>query len=222
MRFEVSRQRAVCIKKFLYYFPKGFQGEKYISWERDYKWQAHVNWKENLNKKEFQRLLKEKDFKEVARRATWIESKTNFLFSFEKMALRDAVKSAEGAELFANGLFQYIYGTGALPKRFESFTETLKQLPRKQTRVLTWPLQTVFGFIADPSVHIFLKPRVTQIAAKKYGFPFIYQSKPSWETYNSVLSFAEEIRKDIGKLNPVDMIDLQSFIWVLGSEEYPD
>jgi hypothetical protein len=33
-------------------------------------------------------------------------------------------------------------------------------LPRRQSRVLTWPLITVFGFIAEPGTHIFLKPTV--------------------------------------------------------------
>jgi hypothetical protein len=33
-----------------------------------------------------------------------IESRTNLLFSFEKMALRDAVRTGAGARLFAEGL----------------------------------------------------------------------------------------------------------------------
>ena len=109
-----------------------------------------------------------------------------------------------------------------LQHRFESFAEMLALLPRKQTRVVTWPLQTVFGFIANPSEFIFLKPRVTQMAAKKYDFPFKYISKPNWETYKSLLDFAALIKNDLAELKPQDMIDIQSFIWVLGSEEYPD
>jgi hypothetical protein len=65
--------------------------------------------------------------------------------------------------------------------RFEKFYGVLISLPRRQTRVSTWPLQTVFGFIANPKEHIFLKPRVTQIAASKYNYNFVYQSRPNWE-----------------------------------------
>jgi hypothetical protein len=78
----------------------------------------------------------------------------------------------------------------------------------------------VFGFIAQPERHIFLKPNVTKIAARKYGFDFPYQSKPNWETYSSLLAFAETIRRDLCDLRPRDMIDLQSFMWVQGSDEY--
>ncbi|HEX6192482.1 MAG TPA: hypothetical protein VFZ42_08960 [Chitinophagaceae bacterium] len=218
----VLKPRAKCIRKFLYYFPGGFTGEKYTSWERDYKWAAHVKWKENLYKKEYLRLLSAKDYAEIARRAIWMESGTNLLFSFEKMAIRDAVKTGDGAQLFAEGLFEYVYGKKKLQDRFEAFTDVLASLPRKQTRVVTWPVQTVFGFIANPAEFIFLKPRVTQLAAKKYDYPFKYSSRPNWDTYQSMLDFAAVIQQDVTMLKPQDMIDIQSFIWVLGSEEYPD
>jgi hypothetical protein len=88
--------------------------------------------------------------------------------------------------------------------------------------VLTWPVLTVFPFIARPDQHIFLKPTVTRVAARKYGFDFIYHSRPTWETYASVLSFAENRQTRRARPAPRDMIDLQSFIWVQGSDEYPD
>ena len=69
---------------------------------------------------------------------------------------------------------------------------------------------------------MFLKPTVTKIAARKYDYPFNYQSKPNWNTYQSLLQFADEIRNETMSYQPKDYIDLQSFIWVLGSEEYPD
>ncbi len=218
----VKQSRSNCRKKFLFYFKKGFDTQKYYDWERGYKWEAHVLWMEMLNKKEYKRLLDEGEFIEIASRAAGIESKTNLLFSFEKMALRDAIKSEEGAKILAEGLYKFVYGTGKLQKRFEEWTAAVASLPRKQTRVLTWPLVTVFGFIANPVEHIFLKPRVTKIAAEKYDFNFQYTSRPNWETYNNYLGFAEQVGADLVDLHPKDMIDIQSFLWVLGSDEYPD
>ena len=221
MKTGVGNQEK-CIRKFRHYFPRGFTDQKYISWEREYKWNAHVNWEESLNKKAFSDLLKKGEFSSIAKKAASLESKTNLLFSFEKMALRDAIKPLHGARDFAEGLFNYVYGSGDLQKRFMNFADVLSGLPRKQTRVLTWPLMTVFGFVADPETHIFLKPKVTKTAALKYGFDFNYQSKPNWDTYQSLLDFAEKIRTDTKALKPKDYIDLQSFIWVMGSDEYPD
>ena len=154
----LSKKSLQCRKKFLYYFPKGFADDTYLDWERNYKWQAHLAWKDALNEQEYKKLLSSKQYQEIALRAVKLETKTNLLFSFEKMALRDAVKSTEGAKSFSLGLFDYIYGVGALQKRFENFSKVLETLPRKQTRVLTWPLQTVFGFIAQPGEYISLSP----------------------------------------------------------------
>jgi len=61
---------------------------------------------------------------------------------------------------------------------------------------------------------------VTKIAAKNYGFDFHYKSKPHWETYQSLLVFAQHVMRDQRDLKPRDLIDAQGFIWVQGSDEY--
>lgn len=219
---KTPTQALNCRRKFLRFFPGGFYDETYIDWERDYKWKAHEQWNEQLGLSTYKSLLKKRDFAEIAVRAVRIESRTNLLFSFEKMALRDAVKSKEGARIFAEGLFEFLHGHGQPKTKFQRWTEAVSLLPRKQTRVLTWPLMTVFGFIAQPETHFFLKPNVTRLAAREYGYDFQYVSRPSWETYASVLEFAELVRGDVRDLKPRDMIDIQSFIWVQGSDEYEE
>jgi hypothetical protein len=211
-----------CKRKFLRHFPGGFRDETYIAWEREYKWETHRRWQDVLGREEFLRLLKERQFVEIAARAVRVEqrSRHSMIFSFEKMALRDAVKTNRGAKDFAEGLYEFLHGHLALEKRFENWVAAISSLPRKQTRVLTWPLVTVFGFIAQPDTHIFLKPTVTRTAAAKYGFDFLYKPKPSWATYASLLEFSATVRRDMRDLRPRDMIDLQSFIWVQGSDEY--
>jgi hypothetical protein len=222
----MSRTKATgavrCRRKFLRFFPEGFCDETYLAWERDYKWEAHQRWEEALNRNEFRRLLEQREYAEIAARAVRTEqrSRHSMIFSFEKMALRDALKSPAGARAFATGLYDFLHGTGSDEARFAAWRDTIAALPRKQTRVLTWPLLTVFGFIAQPKRHIFLKPNVTRIAARKYGFEFQYQSKPNWNTYTCLLEFAGAIGRDLCDLKPRDMIDLQSFMWVQGSGEY--
>lgn len=211
---------ARCRRKFLRYFPGGFADETYIDWERDYKWQAHERWTALLSEAQLRERLASGDAAGVARHAVQIESRTNLLFSFEKMALRDAVRTDAGATIFAEALRDFLHGSGEDRARFERWCGAIESLPRRQTRVLTWPLVTVFGFIAQPERHIFLKPNVTRRAAEAYGVDFTYRSRPDWETYASLRAFAERVRADQHDLGPRDMIDLQSFIWVQGSDEY--
>ncbi len=207
-------------RKFLGFFPRGFRDETYLAWERNYKQEAHDRWLEVLDRPTYRSLLRGSEYVEIATHAVRIESRTNLLFSFEKMALRDAVKSVAGARIFAEGLYDFLHGAGSAENRFNRWVEAVASLPRRQTRVLTWPLVTVFGFIAQPGTHIFLKPKVTRLAASAYGYDFEYQSRPTWETYSSLLGFADLIRRDLAELRPRDMIDIQSFMWVQGSDEY--
>lgn len=211
-----------CRRKFLRYFPEGYRDEKYVDWERGYKWQAHERWTAELGPRELRELLRAGDYTEIAARAVRIESRTNLLFSFEKMALRDAVKSPAGARTFADGIHDFLHGRGSEETRFLRWCDAIASLPRRQTRVLTWPLVTVFGFIGAPERHVFLKPNVTRIAATLFGYDFQNESRPNWETYASLLAFAHDVVRSTRDLRPRDMIDAQGFIWVQGSEEYPN
>ena len=161
--------------------------------------------------------------REVAARAVTIES-PNQSASSHSRRWRCATPSSAlaGARAFADGLYELLHGAGTPERRFGRWCDTVAALPRRQTRVLTWPLVTVFGFIAQPQTHIFLKPTVTRVAAREYGFDFQYTSRPSWPTYASLLEFARVVRRDIADMRPRDMIDIQSFLWVQGSDEYAE
>ncbi|AEG91272.1 hypothetical protein [Ramlibacter tataouinensis] len=214
---------ARCRRKFELYYPDGFTDETYLIAERSYKERAHLEWQAELGPQPFRKLLARGEYRQIADAAIRIESRTNLLFSFEKMALRDALKSPAGARLFAHELYAFLWGRGSPQRKFEDWTQAVAELPRRQTRVLTWPVVTVFGFLARPDRHLFLKPRVTRAAARCYGFDLPYQSEPTWRGYEGLLTFAAIIRRDLERrvgFKPRDMIDVQSFIWVQGSQEY--
>jgi hypothetical protein len=211
---------AYCREKFLRVFPNGFTDERYLDWERNYKVEAHEAWKELLSKEIFERLLAEGGASEIVARALKIEGKTNLLFSQEKIALRDGLKIRAVAELFARKLYSFIFASVIDEHSFENWLQSFASIPVKQSRVFTWPVTTVFGFIADPVSHMFLKPNVTRVAASIYGYDFQYTQKPVWNTYKDLLSLSACLKSELVDLQPRDMIDLQSFIWVQGSEEY--
>jgi len=221
---QSSRDALRCRRKFLRFFPRGFRDEDYIETEREYKWASHERWCEVLDQNEFAALLQQGRHDEIAARAVRVEQRSlySMLFSFEKMALRDAVKSARGAHAFAEGLFAFLHGADDLHARFEAWVEVVAKLPRRKTRVLTWPVVTVFGFIAQPERHLFVKPNTLRAAAHAYGFDLEYRSRPNWRTYSQLLELADRIRREQRDLHPRDMIDIQSFLWVQGSAEYEE
>jgi hypothetical protein len=217
-----ARGPLACRRRFLRQFPAGFADERYLDWERDYKWRAHRRWRTEIGSKDaFASKLSAGRHQEVATAAVRIESGQPLLFSFEKMALKDAlVRSSAGARRFAQGCHDWLWGEGSERQRFERWIETVASLPRAQTRVLTWPILTVFGFIARPRVHAFLKPVAMQRAAHAYGYDLRYSSTPNWDTYASFLDLCRTVERDLADLEPRDLIDVQSFLWVQGSDEY--
>ena len=224
MDADVRRQREHARRLFLQMFPGGFSDERYLAWERDYKVAASRLWLQEVGAKDQLRAaLDAGAHREVAAAAVRIESSRALLFSFEKMALRDAVvRSEEGAHAFAEGLYDWLHGPGGEEARSERWVEVVRSLPRRQTRVATWPVVTVFGSIARPKVHLFVKPMTIRRAAEAYAFDLTYRSSPGWDTYGSVRDLARTVRDDLADLRPRDQIDVQSFLWILGSDEYAD
>jgi len=214
------RQLAKHKKRFLRFFPRAFKDDLYIQWERTYKWEAHKLWKQLLDQKEFESLLNRRKYADIATRALQVESRTNFLFSFEKMALRDALRTAGGAETFADGLYGLLHGEGSLRDRFVSWMVAVNHLPRKKSRVASWPIVTLLPFIAQPKNYIILKPTAMKVAAEELGYDLDYSSKPSFRTYESLLQLADTVKEHIADLKPQDYHDLQSFLWTIGSAEY--
>jgi len=214
---------ALCRRKFELFYPEGFEDETYLVAERSHKDRAHLEWEAELGPAAFRKLLARGEFRQIADAAVRIEARANLLFSFERMAVRDAVKAPAGARLFATELHAFLYGPGSPQRRFADWIEALADLPQRKSRVLTWPVATVFGFIARPDRHLFFKPRAMRKAAHDYGYALTYQATPAWPLYQDLLTFAAVVRRDLDRkpgFKARDMIDLQSFMWVQGAPEY--
>lgn len=207
-------------KRFLRIFPDGFYDEQYLLWEHNYKWGAHRMWVESLGKEHFRGLIDRGDFQSIATKALAVESKCTFLFSFEKMALRDALRTGNGARIFAEGLYNLLHGSGPLQQRFVEWIVAVSELPRRQSRVLSWPITTFFPYIAQPKQHMIMKPTAMRTAAADLGFDLEYSSKPSFTTYSRLLKFGELTHEAIKDLKPRNNHDIQTFLWVIGSSEY--
>src|ERR671921_215702 len=126
-----------CQRKFLRLFPEGYRDAEYVELERDYKWEAHQRWDATLSRETFASLLRQGRHGEIAAAAVRIESRTNLLFSFEKMALRDALRPSPGARQFAEGLYRFLHQGDDMAAAFTDWSATVAGLPPRQTRGLT-------------------------------------------------------------------------------------
>lgn len=136
--------------------------------------------------------------------------KTNLLASFEQMRVQDLLRSedADGfirlAAALTDGDYRAIEKMAPLLKRHDA---------------AKWTIITYLPYLWRPEAHMYLKPQVTQEFAVRIGHPFAHIYSPALEhdIYESLLDLVETTRLEISELGPRDNIDIQSFLWVVGS-----
>ena len=198
----------VLIADFLKVYPDGFTDSAYMKKERDGKVMAHQRAAELLDGEKLNELLQKSEYDAVCQRALEVIDGTNLIFPTEKASLRAALGSATQQQLFAEGLYQLLYGADNLERRFLDFSNVLKRIGTPKWTILSYLL-----FIVFPGKYMFVKPRVTEKAAEISAFEIHYVSELSWPTYRSVMRYAQYLSAKLAKLNPKDMFDIQSFIW---------
>jgi hypothetical protein len=201
---------AESIKRFVERFPQGFYGDRFAEEERNYKVRAHQLAQELLSKGELAWLLSANECVEVCRRVLRISNATNLIFPNEKMALKDGLELPASQQAFARSLFDLLYGEDDLKSKFERYADILEGIGAAK-----WTIATYFLFIVYPAEYVFLKPTVTQNAADISGFEIKYRPDLNWNTYASVLAFANYLMAELMELSPRDMIDIQSFMWCI-------
>lgn len=202
---------------FLEIFVEGFDDPAYLETERTYKVKARDLLLETLNKEAFAALLAEGNVEEIVLRALRVANKTNLIFPNEKMAFKDGLNSPERKQLFAQRLFELLYGDAAFRVRFEAFSACLERMQADK-----WTTATYFPFLAFPEEHMFLKPEITKHAADLTKAELNYKSELNWLTYSCLLEFSRYLRDELVKMGmpPRDMIDVQSFMWCITPGKY--
>ena len=130
------------------------------------------------------------------------------------MALKDGLASPQHEEAFASALFALLYGEDDLESRFVKYARVLENIGAAK-----WTTATYFLFIVGPDQYIFLKPMITQNAAKICATEINYRPELNWHTYASVLRFANDLKSELDNLKPRDMIDVQSFMWCIAPDK---
>lgn len=210
---------AQALDEFIKFFPKAFEDPVYFDWERNYKLDAHQNLLAEL--REDASGTGYADMDTLADRILHVESKTNLLFSLEKMALRDGLKDPRAAKYFFDCLHKLLGSPEPRQDSFDVFCRSVQGLPaaRGKTDPFNWTVVTLFPFLAQPTVHMFMKPEFTNRAADRLGFNLNYDTRPNWLTYRRLLDLAQRLLDELKEYGARDFIDVQSFIYITGRLE---
>ena len=192
--------------RFLSYYPKAFLDARYIFDERNYK-DAAV---EKINAILPIEIAHAATGEHCAAAMRAIQA-TNLAFPIEKARIKE-VLSGPGGPGFIRSAARFADGDLAI-----GLSGMLEAIQGKTQP--SWPMLTYLPFFWRPQDHLFLKPMVTCDFAERVGHEFAraYQDGMKLSVYKSLLNLAAETEREIASLKPRDLIDIQSFIWVMGA-----
>ena len=148
-----------------------------------------------------------------------VQRRTNVVYPTEGTAFADGLKDDAAAARFFEALLKLLASRGPNRKRFEALAKAATFLPAAEgkTSRSKWTIVTVLPFLAQPERHIFVQPTRTQQCADRMRFDLQYRAQPNWITYRRVLTLADLLRRKLHPLGARDMIDVQSFMWMIAS-----
>jgi hypothetical protein len=197
-----------------------FDDPAYLKEERNYKWAAHDLVCRQLLSPEGRRLLADGDGQTASTIMRKIVHATNLLATSEIISLTDGLKDPQAALQMARQAVAFIDQDG--PAAFAALVDAIEDLPMppEGKKVLTWPVATLLPFLAKPGTHMFLKPMQTRKTADAFMFDLLYTPRPNWSTCERLRQLSREILEHIRPLGAKDMIDVQSFMWVVNGAPY--
>lgn len=139
---------------------------------------------------------------------------TNVLSRFELARMHALLGSDQGAA-YVRGAARF--ADGDLAEGLAGMTAAIAPHGRS-----SWPMLTYLPSLWKPDEHIFLKPMATIDFAQRVGhrFKHDYAAEAVPAVYESLLDLYRQTRAALEPRGPpegLDGIDVQSFIWVVGS-----
>lgn len=204
------------LARFLELFPAAFEDPRYIGMkngERAYKLARVEEWDKSFGNGEGERLLRVNDVDELTRRLLHVSQINLLHHNWDRAPLKDALADKGKALPFFEAL---LAAASQRPDvaRFEAVARALEALPAPGSAVASWPVATIFPWLADPTEHMFFRPTPTLEAAKRLAFELNYSPDLNWRTYQSVLAFAAVLLEELRPYKAKDYLDVQGFIFV--------
>jgi hypothetical protein len=206
------------VRLFLERFPGGFAGEAFLKEERNQRWEAHLAYERELGGDKLRELLAAGKVEDVVHRALHAQQGTNLLSVFEKARLSKALRAdSQYAERVFSALADVLAHEAPEEESFARYLDLVQAVPAGTPgqRQITWPIATILPHLAAPERHLFLKPVATQAAAERLGLDLQYQAALNWNTYQRALGLAAGLREALAVHGCRDLVDVQSFIWVV-------
>jgi len=214
---HLSRARRLFIR---YFDPDGkgfdgFQDPRYLEQERNYKVTTAELAARLLSEPELRALVDAGNAEEVLQRARQVGQKSNLLYLAVPQTgdLAPLLRPLEPAPRLslARGILELLHGAEAVAERVDRFLALLTSLGLPAH----WQLFSYLLFFVHPGEEVFIKPTAIGRALELLGAPVELAEAPSGRVYERVRSIARTLRQELADWQPADLIDVQSFLFVV-------
>jgi len=211
----ISQDEAIGL--FLEAYPQGFTDPAYVGSggarkERSARWRAaNAEWTELFGEGKGDRLLADGEFKDITRKLLRVAAHvTKIPGVIEQEVLEEALEPGDVATDFIAALFGYLSVPSPARARFEKLCAASNALGAPPD--VSWPLATMFPFLAVPTRQMVLVPRSTNGAASRLGCDLQYQASPNWATYVRLRDFSTRLLEKLQATGAADFVDVESFL----------
>ncbi len=208
---------ADAVAEFLKLHPGGFADSTYVGdgpgkGERASRWRAATSeWTEVFGGGQGDRLLADGELREVVRRALRVGRRVSDVpGAVDPEVLEEALEPEDVVSAFFRALFGLLSVPSPARARFEKLFAAADALGVEPD--LVWPMATLFPFVADPSRHMVLLPKLACGAAARLGCDLRYKPAPNWTTYNALRGFSGQLLDKLRSHGARDLVDVEVFL----------
>jgi hypothetical protein len=204
------------VEQFLAAFAGGFTGPAYLTGKsaRAPRWRAgHEAWVEAFGGTEGTRPAEDVDPKDLAKRCLKAEKPVASLHpAADADALKEALADEETAVPFWVALGELLSVPSPGRARFEKLFAAARDLPVSPGQ--QWLVATLFPFLASPTRHVLVRPKITCEAATRLGCDVGDDEAPNWGTYAAVRALHVQLLEKLGPSGAQDFVDVEAFLHV--------
>lgn len=186
-----------------------FDSGHYLEDERTYKLAAVARLRDLLSEERLRGAIKRSDFATAHADIRRAYAGNNLLNQWDVLPIVNAP-----AEALVRALYDLLYGSGPFERRFDAWVGVLSsQGPR------VWPAATYFLMLHNPETDILVKPTPFKALLRSLGRAAEWPTRPDARSYRELIDLAQLLYQRLRPLGARDMIDVQSFIWIVRDDE---
>ncbi|HEU5088414.1 MAG TPA: EVE domain-containing protein, partial [Roseiflexaceae bacterium] len=166
--------------------------------------------RDNLARPQLAAFIANAEFDEGAKaiRRAYQRSENNLLNAWDRLPLENAPN-----EELVRSLFDLLYGDDPFDERFARWIELLSR-----DKPNCWPAATFFLMLLEPERHMFVKPGPFRTLQIRLRPELSWTTRPTAEAYQAILDMSRDLFEHLQPLGARDMIDVQSFVWIIQPE----